>query len=272
MTIIVSIKINDGIVMAADSVSSFASGMSYQHANKIVNLRKGLPLGAMVTGNGGIGSESIETLLKDLRRRFNGDDVAHQDWALDPQNFTLQAVSERLRTFLYDEKTVPLNDEIWMKIRICGYSAGRPLSEVWEVNIRGRECAAPALVQEETSCGPLWEGEQETLNRLIIGLGSDFSSAIIKLGLMTEQQATEAARQLPTLLYRPLVMHAMPIQDAIHLARFLVETTIGMVKFSIDRTKTVGGPIEIAVITKHEGFKWVDRKHFFPPQLNPPSH
>lgn len=47
MTVIVSVKINDGIVMAADSVSSFDNGMNYQHANKIVNLKKGLYVGAM---------------------------------------------------------------------------------------------------------------------------------------------------------------------------------------------------------------------------------
>jgi ATP-dependent protease HslVU (ClpYQ) peptidase subunit len=45
MTVLVSIKINDGVVMAADSASSFASGMVYRHADKIVNLRQGLPIG-----------------------------------------------------------------------------------------------------------------------------------------------------------------------------------------------------------------------------------
>ena len=31
---------------------------------------------------------------------------------------------------------------------------------------------------------------------------------------------------------------------------------------------TVGGPVEVAVITKHEGFKWVDRKLYYPRELN----
>jgi len=37
--------------------------------------------------------------------------------------------------------------------------------------------------------------------------------------------------------------------------RLLVETTIGFVKFSVARPKTVGGSIAIAAITKHEGFQ-----------------
>ena len=61
----------------------------------------------------------------------------------------------------------------------------------------------------------------------------------------------------------------MPIQDAISLAKSLVDTTIGFVKYSFNRpVKTVGGPVEIATITKHERFKWVDRKHYFLPSLN----
>ena len=84
MTVLVSVKINDGVVMAADSASSFASGLIYHHAQKIVNLQKGLPIGAMVTGAGGIGNESIDTLLKDLRRRFSGKDLAYSNWKLDP--------------------------------------------------------------------------------------------------------------------------------------------------------------------------------------------
>jgi hypothetical protein len=52
---------------------------------------------------------------------------------------------------------------------------------------------------------------------------------------------------------------AMPIRDAVDLARFLIETTIGFVKFSIARPKTVGGAIAIVAITKHEGFQWVQR-------------
>ena len=44
MTIIVSVKINDGIVLAADSAGTMNSGHVYTHANKITHLCEGLPL------------------------------------------------------------------------------------------------------------------------------------------------------------------------------------------------------------------------------------
>lgn len=61
----------------------------------------------------------------------------------------------------------------------------------------------------------------------------------------------------------------MPIQDAIDLAEFLARLTIEFVRFC-PGDATVGGPIEIAAVTKHEGFKWVRRKHYFNAALNPP--
>jgi len=48
----------------------------------------------------------------------------------------------------------------------------------------------------------------------------------------------------------------------------MVETTKGFIRFAVGLHKTVGGQTEIAAITKHEGFKWVQRKHFYPPDLN----
>ena len=102
---------------------------------------------------------------------------------------------------------------------------------------------------------------------MIFGLGTKFNEVYTKHGLSAEQAADARAKLAPE-LYELLFLEAMPIHDAVDLARFLVQTTIGFVKFSVGRPKTVGGPIEIAAITKHEGFKWIERRHFFPPEHN----
>lgn len=261
MTIIVSVKINDGIVMAADSAGTMGKGQVYLHANKIANLCAGLPIGAMSTGAGGIGSESVETLLKDLRRRFAGQDAMHQDWRLDPTNYTIEQVAGRLRAFLFEEKAAACPEPTTVQVRICGYSAGRPLAEVWEVSMTGQACPSPRRIMDETSFGVMWDGQYEALNRLILGLGFDIGEALVKHGLPAEEAGLLQAKLVGD-LYVTLSVPAMPIQDAIDLARFLVETTIGFVRFAVYLPKSVGGAIEIAAITKHEGFRWVQRKGF----------
>jgi ATP-dependent protease HslVU (ClpYQ) peptidase subunit len=87
MTVIVSVKINDGVVLASDSAATFGTGQIYHHAEKVVNLVKGLPVGVMVTGAGGLGSESITTILKDLRRRLSGRDRSRREWAINPDDW-----------------------------------------------------------------------------------------------------------------------------------------------------------------------------------------
>ena len=263
MTIIVSVKINDGVVMAADSAGTMNSGQVYAHANKITNLCEGLPLGAMSTGAGGIGNESVETLLKDLRRRFAGRDPAHRDWRLDPAGYTLEEVARRLRAFLFEEKAAPRPDPTNLQLRLCGYSAGRPLAEVWEVSVTGRDCPPPRRIMDETGFGVMWDGQYEALNRLVLGLGFEVGDALVKHGV-PRQQAGRLQEELVRDLYATLSVPAMPIQDAIDLARFLVETTIGFVRFAVFLPKSVGGAVDIAAITKHEGFRWVQRKGFDP--------
>jgi len=33
--------------------------------------------------------------------------------------------------------------------------------------------------------------------------------------------------------------------------------------------ETVGGPVDVALISKGEGFIWIKRKHYFDTELNP---
>jgi hypothetical protein len=259
MTILVSVKINDGVVMAADSATSFASGMVYHETRKIQRLLDGIPVGVMVAGSGGIGNESLDTLFKDLSVRLRGADPRHPDWLVDRANYTVEGIALRIREFLFEEKMQAYSGAVSSQIRLCGYSAGSQLPEVWDVLLNNAGCPPPVCVQGEQDFGPRWAGEGEALNRLVLGLDSRLE------GLVAAMEGAppdfDAIRQrLAPDLYELLFLEAMPIQDAADLARFLVLTTIGFVRFSVSRPKTVGGSIEIAAITKHEGFQWLQHR------------
>ncbi len=60
----------------------------------------------------------------------------------------------------------------------------------------------------------------------------------------------------------------MPKQELIELAEALVSITAVERKATSD-AGTVGGPIDVAFITKHEGLVWIKRKHYFDRSLNP---
>lgn len=59
----------------------------------------------------------------------------------------------------------------------------------------------------------------------------------------------------------------MPKQEMAKMAEALVELT--SIKRRVSRgVETVGGPIDVAVISKSEGFVWIKRKHYFPAEAN----
>ena len=60
----------------------------------------------------------------------------------------------------------------------------------------------------------------------------------------------------------------MPKQELATLAEELVNLTSVKRKFS-SGIESVGGPIDVALISRNDGFVWVHRKHYFDPGLNP---
>jgi hypothetical protein len=122
----------------------------------------------MSTGSGGIGNESIETLLKDLRRRFAGLSLAHPEWKLDPQSYTMGEVAQRLRQFIFEGKASVCKSATNIQMRVCAYSANHPLAEIWEVNLTQDACPPPRCIMGEDDFGVLWDGQYEALNRLVL--------------------------------------------------------------------------------------------------------
>jgi len=63
------------------------------------------------------------------------------------------------------------------------------------------------------------------------------------------------------------VIASLPIDEMAELAETLIN--LQSLKEKVTKpTETVGGPVDVAIITKSEGLVWVKRKHFFPPELN----
>ena len=60
----------------------------------------------------------------------------------------------------------------------------------------------------------------------------------------------------------------LPKDELAAMAESLVNLTSFKRKITAE-AETVGGPIDVAVISKGDGFIWIKRKHYFQPELNP---
>jgi 20S proteasome alpha/beta subunit len=281
MTIALVIKVADGVVIAADSATTLAQQSVdgpavveniYNNANKVFNLHKGLPIGALTWGLGNIGPSSISSLSKDLRRRFQGGSPSHPSWKLDEDAYDIEAVTTLARDFLYGERyeaehgSGPQIPALHLGYLIAGYSADQDEPSVFVLDL-GDGASTPSPVFPAGETGAAWWGQPEAISRIMNGLSMDAVGALMNMG-NDAGTSQAAAADLLAQLRRQLVSPAMPIQDAIDLAVFLVQATIQFVRFS-PGSPMVGGPVDVATITKHEGFKWVQRKHFFDTRLNP---
>lgn len=64
------------------------------------------------------------------------------------------------------------------------------------------------------------------------------------------------------------VVDTLPKEELAEMAEALVSLTSFKQKMSLDE-QTVGGPIDVAVISKGDGFIWIKRKHYFKAEQNP---
>ncbi len=99
MTIVLALKVGDGVVLGADSASTLIENNgsyhnSYFNAEKLFNLVKGLPIGAVTHGLGGLAGRSVGSLAKDLRERMS--DASNAEWYLDPDKYTIAEAAECL--------------------------------------------------------------------------------------------------------------------------------------------------------------------------------
>jgi len=98
------------------------------------------------------------------------------------------------------------------------------------------------VVPDQLLHGSIWDGESDVLIR-VINPNLHFSEDMVA--------------------YSPVTSHSIPfemftLQDAIDFAVYAIKTTADTMRFQM-RTKTVGGPIDVLVIKQHEAF-WVQRK------------
>jgi hypothetical protein len=282
MTIAICTKINDGLVLASDSATTlFGQAPNgqliavnvYNNANKVFNLRKGLPIGAIVWGAGSIGQASISTIVKDLRQRFTGDDPEHKDWKLNADSYTVEEVANKLKRFVYDELYEKeyknfAHQKPSLGLIVAGYSAKAPMADEFQIDIQNGQCSGPRRLRKQDEVGMTWAGEPEALNRLIMGYSTALPNLLQgQLGLQPAQMSQAMANISPQ-IQLPVVLPAMPLKDAIDLAEFMVDLTVKFSRFK-PGAPTVGGPIELAAISKHEGFRWIQRKLYFTREMNP---
>ncbi|MEJ1098575.1 MULTISPECIES: hypothetical protein [unclassified Pseudoxanthomonas] len=271
MTIVVALKVGDGLVLGADSASTLFTGTDYH--NSYFNTEKlirvdGLPVGALTFGLGALKNRSVSSLANDLKIRIQSEDP---DWKIDSANYKIDDVVDRFKRYYYDDlylaefgaAKVGPDDDLGavMGFFVGGFASGSDSSEVWRILLTQRGCDVTKLIAADTPWDCVWEGAREPIQRILWGYSDQILQRLLDAGVQQD-----VADQLLASM-EPLINGAMPIQDAVDFVDYLIGVTCGYVRFAPGHM-TVAKPIDLAAITKYNGFKWITRKLYYPAALN----
>ena len=260
MSLGVVVKGTDGIVLAADTrISLSALGPSqevplqinFDNATKLLSF--GNPhkwVGAVTYGVATIENRTAHSLIPELEPTLGEKRLTVVEYAKKISDFFLQRWKDSNMP-----SSVPANGG--MTFIVGGFGEGEPYGEVFLFNIPRSPCPVPR--NEGTNFGISWGGQLEIASRIIQGYDPRLLQFVQdELGIPNETMEEFRQKIRGRLEFR-IPYAALPLQDCIDLATFLIRTTITGQNLAI-ANRGVGGSIEVAAITRTEGLNWVQKK------------
>lgn len=144
------------------------------------------------------------------------------------------------KIFDYFKKNFPKANT---NIHVCGFKKEGKISVpyVFAMHIgRNEKKRVNVKTNNEADYGVCWSGEGDIIARLLTA---------------TLPQPDKPGETIPP---TPVMYQAMTAQDAVDFAIYLIRTTIETMRFQV-RPKSVGGPIDVLLITPEET-RWIQKK------------
>ena len=248
MSLIITIHVEEGIVMASDSRTTF-------------NTQDFSPLpdgkGAIITRNQGV--HYSDTTYKTFLAPNDAGISTCGTAAINGKPLT-GYVERCIHEFIkkdtdvseipllllnHFQKYAPIPDIIF---QVAGYSKkdASLRQKAYRVFVRPNQ-----IVEIDTSSqGAAWDGEAEILSRII--------NSLWRQRKIKNENTGEEIVVYDELNAPPIPWNFFSLQDGIDFATYAINTTIETMRFQ-ERLKTVGGPIDILII-KPDGAFWASHK------------
>ncbi len=219
--------------------------VNFDNATKLLSFSKPHnSIGVITYGAGAIGVRTAHSFVSELEESLPKERIPVEEFA-------------KLLGVFYKEQWLRLqNTQGQMTFLVGGFDKGSPYGKTFEVIIPTH--TDPILRHDTESFGITWGGQREVVDRVVKGYDSQLLTMVEEsLDLDPTQLQILEKKLQPLELAIPI--HAMPLQDCVDLAIFMVRTTIEAQRLTIG-LRGCGGPIDVATITKKAGLKFVQSK------------
>ncbi|BAL80676.1 hypothetical protein [Caldisericum exile] len=239
MSLIVTVYVPSGIVMASDSRQTVSlQRQDIPNSTPIPIVSSDYVYKTFLLSKNNVGISTFgETFLGGIPMDFYIQKFEEE--IVQPHD-TVEEITNKLLNFF--RTSFPNADT---SFHIAGYvkEGKSSVPYVYHINIKRNEKLRVNYSTElrKVVYGASWGGEGDILNEIL-------NPVFIKNPNGNFFEVPKA----------PILWDAMPLQDAIDFAVYAIQTTIDTMRFQA-RPKTVGGPIDVLLITM-EGSKFIRRK------------
>lgn len=270
MSVCILTKVGEGLVFASDSATTLSGSpvipggqpgpqgvvKIFLNSTKIFQVSN-LPVGILTWGAGTFKTRTVASLVEEFE---NLDQIKK----IERKNLDVNKVSNELWEFMAKKsedlfKEIPEKGRPRTGILIGGYSKENFFPEEYQmlIPVQKPQRVRPNI-EGKPNFGTNWFGITDAIIRFHHGRDDRIFDILEKNGIEKEK-----IDQIRDIINREIQYHipfdGMPLGDAIEYAKFLVQLTISRFRFVIG-AELCGGPIDLATITRKNGFSWIANK------------
>jgi len=253
----------EGIVLAADSrvtLSAFREHdgnkeiipATFDNATKLLKVNGQDYVGAVTYGLGAIGIRQPRTA-----HSFMPEFEAHLKKKEKPR-LSVQEFAKELNAFFLSQWKSLMPEEFdgpSIIFLVGGYDEDAPYGKVFEVTVPDSDKPSE---QQKDDFGITWGGQLEYITRLIKGFDPNLIE-FINNELKLESNKKDELLKFINGLNLPIPYPFLPLQDCVDLSMLLIKTTMD-IQSKMVGIRGVGGAIDLATITRTDGFRPVQQK------------
>ena len=260
MTLAIAFKGSEGVVLAADSRVTLQALIqppgaahpllvpaTYDNATKLLRVQGQDHVAAVTYDAGAIGTTQPRT-AHSLLPEFEG--------ALkEKKRLSVEEFASSLSDFFSDQwKTKGGGTGDAMRFIVGGYDEGDAYGKIFYFSVP----VEPKPVERlKDDFGVQWGGQSEIICRIFNGYDDQLLNLLqrkdpnINLDMLRGEISGVSGAQIP--------YQFLPLQDCVDLSVLTIRTTAQLLDYQIG-IRGVGGSIDVATITRKEGFQYVQRK------------
>lgn len=276
MSLGIMIKGSEGIVLAADSrvtllhqvqqqlapnapanavPPSLIIPANFDNATKVLRVNGQGYVGAVTFGLGAIMTANGPRTMRSFIPEFEQQNA-------NAGRLSVADFAGRLSVFFMGQWNThinrPANPGEEISFLVGGYDEGAPYGRAFLFVVPTQ----PNPVEQNPGAGQFgitWGGQHDLVYRLLYGFDIELPEFLRANLNLTPQQLTALKPQMEAKFAAGIPYQFLPLQDSVDLAVFLIQGTISFQKFRTSIVRGVGGPVEVATVTR-DGLNFISQK------------